>query len=60
MAEHGEPRRPDEDPYQYARRRGREAGQRGGDWHDNPHTPGTREYYEFEDGLSERKEDDRG
>jgi hypothetical protein len=46
--------RKDEDPYQHARRRGENAKSRGGDWRDNPHTPGTREWFEFNDGLTSR------
>lgn len=44
-----------EDPYQYAHRRGAEAAGSGGDWRDNPHTPGTREWFEFDDGLGGRR-----
>lgn len=47
------PQQDNEDPYQYANRRGRAAKERGGDWRDNPHTPGTREWFAFEDGLTE-------
>lgn len=52
LARLGGPRSENEDPYQYAHRRGQFAAERGGDWRDNPHTPGTREWFEFEDGLS--------
>lgn len=38
-----------------ARREGEESGRRGGDWRDNPHTPGTREYYEFQDWQEKGK-----
>ncbi len=41
-----------EDPYQYAHRRGTAAKENGGDWRDNPHLPGTREWFEFNDGLT--------
>lgn len=41
-----------------ARDEGRQAGAAGGDWRDNRYTPGTREYYEFEDGRAEK--DTRG
>jgi hypothetical protein len=30
--------------------KGLESSQQGGTWRDNPHRPGTLEYYEFEDG----------
>lgn len=43
--------RTNETCHEYAHRRGSEARSRGGDWRDNPHTPGTREWFEFEDGL---------
>ncbi len=45
---------PNEDPYQYAHRMGRTAASNGGDWRDNPHLPGTREWFEFDDGLKEK------
>lgn len=44
-----------ESPYERAAREGRESGQKGGDWRDNPYTPGTRQYYEFEDGQKEQQ-----
>jgi hypothetical protein len=44
------PRQPSEDAYQHARRLGRS----GDSWRDNPYLPGTREWYEFGDGLSGR------
>lgn len=30
--------------------KGKESAEKNGSWRDNPHRPGTREYYEFEDG----------
>ena len=51
MAAHSGARRQGEDPFQYARRRGQAAAENGGSWRDNPHTPGTREWFEFNDGL---------
>lgn len=37
------------DPYDRAREAGQDAAERGGDWRDNPYTPGSREWFEFED-----------
>jgi hypothetical protein len=42
-----------ESPYDRAARKGRESGESGGDWRDNPHTPGTREHYEFADAQAD-------
>lgn len=36
-----------------AREKGRESAERGGDWRDNPHSHGSREWFAFEDGRRE-------
>jgi hypothetical protein len=53
--EQNEKRRNNEDPYQYARRRGEEAAKQGCDWRSNPHLPGTREWFEFDEGLKSQE-----
>ncbi len=35
------------DPYLLIADAGRESGEAGGDWRDNPYIPGTRAYFEF-------------
>ena len=49
------PRQPAESPYQYANRQGQAAATNNGSWRDNPFTPGTREYFEFNDGPEQMK-----
>lgn len=44
--------------YERARREGRLTAATGGDWQDNPYTPGMREYYAFLAGLEEGRRDD--
>lgn len=40
-----------ESPYVKARRLGAEAAARGEGWQANPYTPGTRQWFEFDDQL---------
>ena len=43
---------PAENCHQKAARLGREAKANGGDWRDNPYSPGTRQWFEFNDSLT--------
>ena len=47
--------------HQRAARQGRESAATGEyqDWRDNPYSPGTREYYEFQDAQDEAKKENR-
>ncbi|MDE2102671.1 MAG: hypothetical protein KGL39_35835 [Patescibacteria group bacterium] len=48
------------DPYEEGRRKGQESAERGGDWRDNPHALGTRQWFEFEEGRREGGAQDVG
>jgi hypothetical protein len=39
---------------------GRKAQEQGGSWRDNPHRPGTRDYYAYEDGRRDAGAKDVG